>query len=1076
MKKVLALCVLFCLGITMAFSQTNKKISGKVTDETGGGLQSASVLLTGSVKGVQTDASGNFSIQIPNDGKKYSITISYVGYANKTVLINDINADNLGVIKLQRQINDAEDVVVIGYQTVRRKDVLASVSSVSAKDLKDVPVNSAAEALAGRLAGVQITTAEGSPDADIRIRVRGGGSITQDNSPLYIIDGIQVENGLSTLSPQDIQSIDVLKDAAATAIYGARGANGVVIITTKSGKPGKLSVTYNGQFGIKSITKELPVLSPYEFVMWEYERTRPSSTDSSAFANRYGTTWDTLSNYKKVPAVDWQKEVIGQRGYTQMHNIGLSGGNKKTTFNMGYTYNDDKAIVQNSGYQRNLISFKLDHKANDKLKIGFSTRITDQRVYGSGVSSDQGSSYNRLRNAVKFRPFLSNGITSPDYIDPSLVDPSVGNGLILVNPIALNNAEYRKKLTTAYNLTGYAQYQITKTLSFKSSVGLDYNSLVDRSFEDSITPFSIVQGGAKPTAEIDTTTRIIFNNSNVLSFSLHGINKKHDFDALIGEETYKVNNNISLNAYRDFPTFTTPDKAFSSLTNLGNYFSGYPKSSKTEFTSLSFFGRISYAYLGKYLFSVNGRVDGSSKFAPNIRYGFFPSSSFAWRVSREKFMQKLTFINDMKLRLGYGQVGNNRIGDYLFINTFNNNSYYYGLNGQTVYGYTSAALTNPDLRWETTINRNVGLDISVLRSRLNLTVDYYSNTTLGSLINTPIASTYGYASQLQNIASTGNKGWEFQLNAGIVQKKSFTWNANFNISFNQNTITALATNQTSYLTQGWSGVSGQPSDYIVKVGEPVGCMYGLVTDGFYKVNDFDYNASTQKYTLKTGLVNDSSILGSANVQPGAIKFKDLNGDGKIDLDNDRTIIGRANPKFMGGLNQQFVWGNFDASIFLNFVYGNQIYNANKIEFSNGYTPNSNLLGFMQDRWRTVDANGQVVTDPTALAALNANAKIWRPIVSSGAFYLHSWAIEDGSFLRINNVSLGYTFHSNKLRDMHINRLRVYGTVNNLAIFTSYSGYDPEVNVKSSNPVTPGLDYSAYPKSRSFIVGINVSFQ
>lgn len=1071
MKKVLALCVLFCLGISLAFSQTNKKISGKITDETGAGLQAASVLLTGSVKGVQTDASGNFTIQVPNDGKQYSLTISYVGFANKTVVVG---SDNLGSIKLQRQVNDAEDVVVIGYQTVKRKDVLASVSSISAKDLKDVPVNSAAEALAGRLAGVQITTAEGSPDADIKIRVRGGGSITQDNSPLYVIDGVQVENGLSTLSPQDIQSIDVLKDAAATAIYGARGANGVVIITTKSGKPGKLTVTYNAQYGIKRITKELPVLSPYEFVMWEYERTRPSSTDSTAFAKRYGTTWDTLANYKNVPAVDWQKEVLGQSGHTQTQNIGLSGGNKRTTFNMSYTYNDEKAIVQNSAFQRNLISFKLDHKATEKLKIGFSTRITDQRVYGSGVSSDQGSSYNRLRNAVKYRPFLSNGITSPDYIDPSLVDPSVGNGLILVNPIALNDAEYRKKLTTAYNLTGYAQWQISKTLSFKSSVGLDYNALVDRSFEDSIAPYSIVQGGAKPTTEIDTTTRITFNNSNVLSFSKHGVGKKHDFDFLIGEETYKVNNNISYNAYRDFPTFTTPDQAFTSLTLLGNYFSGYPKASKYEFTSLSFFGRFSYAFLGKYLFSVNSRADASSKFAPSDRWGLFPSSSFAWRISREKFMQKITAINDMKIRLGYGQVGNNRIGDYLFINTFNNSSYYYGLNGQTVYGYTSAALTNPDLRWETTINRNIGLDVTMLHNRLTFSVDLYSNTTTGLLLNTPIASTYGYSTQLQNVGSTTNKGIELQLNAGIIQKKSFTWNANFNISFNQNQITSLATNQTSFLQQGWSGVSGQPLDYIAKVGEPVGCMWGLVTDGFYKVEDFDYSASTKTYTLKAGVVNNSTIIGTP--QPGMIKFKDLNGDGKVDLDNDRTIIGRAGPKFMGGLNQQFVLGNFDASIFINFVYGNQIYNANKIEFSNGYTPNSNLLAVMQDRWRTVDASGAVVTDPTALAALNANAKIWRPMVSSGAFYLHSWAVEDGSFLRINNVTLGYSFHSNSLKNLHINRLRLYGTANNLAIFTKYSGYDPEVNVKYSNPLTPGLDYSAYPKSRSFIVGVNVSFQ
>ena len=1077
MKKLLSSILLLFVSATIVFSQNNKTVKGRVTNESGTRLPFASVTISGTQKGTQTDSTGKFTIQVPADGKTYSLVISYVGFSPKTVTVT---GNDLQDIKLQRQAAEAEDVVVIGYQSVKRKNVLASVSSISAKDLKDVPVNSAAEALAGRLAGVQVTTAEGSPDADVRIRVRGGGSITQDNSPLYIVDGVQVENGLSTLSPQDIQSIDVLKDAAATAIYGARGANGVVIITTKSGKPGKLVVTYNGFYGQKYLTKELPVLSPYEMVMFEYERTRPSSTDSATFASTYGTTWDTLNNYKNVPNVDWQKLVLGQTGKTQTHSIGFSGGNTKTTFNFNYTYNDEKAIVQSSAFQRNLLSFKLDHSMTNKLKIGFSTRFDDQNVYGAGVSSTNGSSYNRLRNSVKYRPFLSNGINSPDVIDPSLVNNNVGNGLSLINPIALNNAEYRKRITTALNMTGYANYQISKNFSFRSSFGIDYNNLANRAFEDSITPISIIQGGGLPTAEVDTTTRLTINNSNVFSYSLHGINKKHDIDVLIGEETYKVNTDISFNQYRNFPKYTTPDQALNQLTNLGIYFAGYPQYTKTEFTSLSFFSRVSYAFENKYLFSFNVRADGSSKFAQNQRWGYFPSGSAAWRVSRENFMQNVNFISDLKFRVGYGQVGNNRINDYLYINTFNygvapNPSfpYYYGLNGQLVYGYQSAGLVNPNLKWETTTSRNLGMDLSILKSRLNLSVDYYKNTTDGLLLNTPIASTYGYASQLQNIGSTENKGWEFQLNAVLIQKKAFTWNANFNISFNQNKIVSLATNQTSFLTNSSWGVSGQPADYIAKVGDPVGEMYGFVTDGFYKVTDFDYNSTAKTYTLKAGVVTDASIIGPP--QPGMLKLKDLNGDGVVDINNDRTVIGHANPKFQGGLNQQFVYKNFDASIFINFVYGNDIYNANKIEFTNGYTPNSNLLAIMQDRWRTVDATGAVVTDPTALTALNANAKIWRPLTSSGAFYLHSWAIEDGSFLRINNVSFGYTIHSKSLQNLHISRLRVYTTVNNLAIFTKYSGYDPEVNVSPTNPLTPGLDYSAYPKSRTFLVGVNVSF-
>ncbi|OIR00110.1 TonB-dependent receptor SusC precursor [mine drainage metagenome] len=1072
MKKNLCLILLWCISATTAFSQNNKQVKGRVTDDNGAALQFASVMIGETKKGTQTDSTGHFAINIPNDGKKYNLIISYVGFVSKTV---PVVGNDIGTIKMQRQASEAEDVVVIGYQTVRRKDVLASVSSISAKDLKDIPINSAAEALAGRLAGVQVTSSEGSPDADVKIRVRGGGSITQDNSPLYIIDGVQVENGLSTLSPQDIQTIDVLKDAAATAIYGARGANGVVIITTKSGKANnRLTVSYNGFYGIKNLTKTLDVLSPYEMVMFEYERTRPSSVDSATFASRYGTTFDTLSVYKKTPFVNWQKQVLGNTGFSQTHNISVGGGNAKTTFNLSYTHNDEKAIVQNSAFRRDNVLFRLDHKNSDKLKIGVAVRVTNQNVYGAGVSTDNGSAYNRLRNSVKYRPFLSTGINSLDQIDPSLVDNNVGNGLNLVNPIALNNAEYQKKSTMAYNVTGYATYQIAKNFSFKTTVGVDNNVLINRVFEDSITPVAVIQDAAKPVAELDTTTKIILNNSNVFSYSLKGFKKNNDIDIILGEETYRLTTKTSTNIWGGYPTFTSPEVAFASTNILGKYYAAYPKYVVTDYTSLSFFGSARYSYKQKYLLSMNLRADGSSKFAPNVRWGYFPSGSVAWRVSREKFMENIKFINDLKIRLGYGTVGNNRIADYLYISTFNPNTYYYGMNGQQVYGYTPASLANPNLKWETTINRNAGIDIAFLRSRLNLSVDYYSNSTSDLLINTPIASTYGYASQLQNIGSTSNKGWEFQLNANIVQKKAFTWNANFNISFNQNRIESLAQGQTSFLTTSGWGVSGQPADYIVKVGESVGSMYGLVTDGIYQVSDFDYNQASKTYTLKAGVVSDAAIIGPP--QPGMLKLKDLNGDGVVDLNNDRTIIGNANPKFQGGLNQQFVYKNFDASIFINFVYGNNIYNANKIEFTNGYTPNSNLLAVMQDRWRTVDNTGAVVTDPAALTALNANAKIWRPITSAGAFYLHSWAIEDGSFLRINNVSFGYTIKTNKLKTAGISRLRFYTTVNNLAIFTKYSGYDPEVNVRYSNPLTPGLDYSAYPKSRSIIFGVNVSFQ
>jgi TonB-linked SusC/RagA family outer membrane protein len=1069
MKRLTSLFLSLFLFAFAGSAQT-VQVKGLVGDSTGAPLQGVSVIVRDSKKGTQTDSKGNFSITVTSSTGKISLVFSYTGFLSQTVTAS--NGASLNVV-LQRDNNPIEDVVVIGYQTVRRKDLLASVSSVGAKELKDIPINSAAEALNGRLAGVTATTSEGSPDAEVRVRVRGGMSITGDNSPLYIVDGVQVENALNVISPQDIQNIDVLKDAAATAIYGARGANGVIVITTKSGKPGKLRVTYNGFVGVKTLASKLDVLSPYEYIVYNYERSRASTAEMSTFASNFGTTWDTLKNYRNVPAVDWQEKVAGRTGITTTHNVGFSGGTNKTTYNFAYTYNNDKAIVLNSNYIRNLLNFKADHKITKSIKLGVGARYTLQDVYGAGISDDKGSSYNRLRNAVKYRPFLSAN-QDIDDADP-LADANVGNGLSLTNPIQLANAEYRKKSTRAYNINANLTYNITKRLSFKSTVGFDRNNVIDKQYSDSITPYSVIQGGRKPIATLDTTAKKVLTNSNVLTYKLNNYKNRHDLTAFIGEETYQLETETHGRTIRDIPTFTAANTAFKN-TSLGNLM-GLPRLYKSKYTSLSFFGHVDYAFLDRYMVSFNLRADGASKFAPDQRWGYFPSASVAWKAKNEKFMSGVDFISDLKFRLSYGAMGNNRIDDYLYLTTFRNDQYYYSINGQLVPAYNSTSLVNENLKWESLINKNIGLDVAFLKNRISLTFDYYINNSKDLLLSVPVASTYGYSTQLQNIGETSNKGWEVQINANIIQhkKNNFTWTANFNISSNRNKVEALGLNQKSFFPAASWGVSGQPTDYIVRIGDPVGAMWGLVTDGWYKVSDFDYNPTTQVYTLKAGVVrtNAAGSLGMPE-QPGTIKFKDLNNDGVIDLNNDRTIIGDPTPDFTGGLNQQFTYKQWDMSVFMNFTIGGDIYNANKIEFTNAYTANSNLLAIMQNRWRNVDANGIVVTDPTALTALNANAQIWSPIRGSGAFYPHSWAIEDGSFLRINNVSIGYTFPIKTMAKLKMSRLRLYATANNLAVITGYSGYDPEVSVKRS-PLTPNLDYSAYPKSRTYIFGVNVTF-
>lgn len=1069
MKK-LVLGFMLTLTTIGLFAQ-NITVAGKVSDENGAPLDGVAVKVNGTTKGTQTNNGGNFQLSVTVGA---TLTFSYVGYNNFVQKIT--NAGPLSV-KLTKSNSNLDDVVVIGYQSVRRKDVMASVASVGAKDLKDIPVNSAAEALNGRLAGVTASTAEGSPDAQVRVRVRGGMSITGDNSPLYILDGVQVENALGLISPQDIQSIDVLKDAAATAIYGARGANGVIVITTKKGRQGKMQVTYNAFYGVKNLQKELAVLSPYDYGFFQYERQLGNSTDSATFAKNFGN-FNSLAALKNANQVDWQKQVYGNTGALQSHNLSIFGGSKKLTYNFGVTSNDDRAVVRNSGLRRGILTGKVEYQPIQKIKLAVSTRYNYQDVYGAGVSSDQGSSYNRLRNAVRYRPYLSPNQGLEDQ-DP-LADPAVGNGLTLYNPIDLADQEYRKKSTEVKNVTASLTYNILKNLVFTSTYGYNDNFVVDRKFSDSITPYSVLQGSKKPIMSKDTIQGTTFTNSNVLSFNFTRGN--HAFTALVGEETYELDSRTANSLYKLYPNGTTPNQAFLYKV-LGTTFAGYPKLQKSIYTNLSFFSRVTYSYLDKYLFSVNARADGASKFSENNRWGYFPSGSFAWRIKKEKFLENVDAINDMKIRVGYGEVGNNRINDYLFLSTFNNNgSYYYGLNGQTVYGYSSAGLVNKDLVWESTISRNLGFDISFLK-RFTLNVDIYNNSSSNLLLNVPIASTYGYTTQLQNIGKTNNKGVEFNITALLAAKKDFTWNASFNMSFNKNMVEALGVNQQYFYPAASWGVSGQPTDYITKIGQPVGSMYGLVADGMYRPSDFDYNSTTGVYTLKAGVVNNSGIIGT--VQPGSIKFKDLNGDGKIDVNNDRQIIGNPTPKFSGGFNNQFTYKNWDMSIFVNFVYGNTIYNANKVELTNAYTNNANLLGIMADRWKIVgpdgailqyvNGSGQVVgVDPAYLTSANINAKIWQPLKSSGAFYPSSWAMEDGSFLRINNVTIGHTLSSKQLSKLKINKLRFYVTGNNLALFTNYTGYDPEVSVANSG-LTPGLDYSAYPKSRSFIFGLNASF-
>jgi TonB-linked SusC/RagA family outer membrane protein len=1040
-------------------------IKGRVTDDTGAPLQSVSVIPKGSKSGVQTDKDGNFSINVPGTG---SATLSFSSAGHKPTSVTTDGTSALNV-QLERNAATLEDVVVVGYTTSKRKDLAGSVSSITSKQIKDVPLSSAAEAIQGRLAGVQVTASEGAPGADIIVRVRGGGSITQDNSPLYIVDGVQVEKALDVIAPQDIASIDVLKDASTTAIYGARAANGVVIITTKSGKPGKTQVGYNGSFGFRQLPKTMDVLNPYDFVVWQYERSRANSTDSASFAQTYGTTWDTLSNYKNVPFINWQEEVFGRNANFQNHNVFVSGGNQSTTFNLSLTANKEEGIQLESGFDRYIANFKIEHKVSDKLKIGFTARYLDQVVKGAGTTNSGTRATNRLRHTINYRPFeLPRPGFGADEFDEAYYLASSG----ATNPVILTQAEYRRQNTRASYLTAYVNYNILKNLVFRSTFGYDNAYIRSDLFYSKIT--STARNFASlPVASIGQQYNSTLSNTNTLQYSVNNYKQHHDLTVLVGEETVDLRSKQNSFETRFFPADIDAKKALANM-GLGSAPSGSAQPLPTSFEQppsriFSLFGRATYAYDDKYLATFNLRADRSSKFSSDNGSLVFPSGSVAWRFTKEKFFDNISWLSDGKLRFGYGAVGNNRIDNLLYLQL-------YGVTGQYAFnhsilpGFAPTALANPNLRWEKNTTRNFGVDLSLLRNRIEFTMDIYKNSAKDLLLSVAIPPTTGYTSQLQNIGSTSNRGVEFQVNATPVQNKDFTWASNFNISFNKNRVESLGGVNSLTRNSGWQGSDGV-DDYLVQVGRPAGLMYGFITDGFFKVNEFDYNATTQTYILKAG-IPFNGVYGTP--QPGMLKWKDLNGDGTITADGDRTVVGNANPDFTGGWNNQFNYKNFDLSLFVNFVVGNDIYNANKIEWTDGAFANLNMIDIMKNRFTYINANGQRVTDPTELEKMNTNATIWTP-VRVQRWWLHSWAVEDGSYLRFNNLTVGYTIPKRILDKAKISTLRLYATVNNLGTITNYSGYDPDVTARRSDPLTPGVDFAAYPKSRTWLVGLNITF-
>ncbi len=1080
MRKILCSLLLTILSVCYANAQTT--VTGVVKDDTGETLPGASVVIKGTTNGTITDLNGKFSLKVQNPNSTV-LKISYVGLKDTELPLKGKPTSGLQ-IKLESNTHQLQEVVAVGYGTMRKKDLTGSVGSVSSEVLKNVPVASAAEAITGRMAGVQVTTTEGSPDAEVKIRVRGGGSISQDNSPLYIVDGFPVSS-ISDIAPSDIQSIDVLKDASSTAIYGARGANGVIQITTKSGKEGKITVSLNSYVGFRKVNKLLDVMTPYEYVMYQYELDPGANTTF----NKYYGVYDDLDIYKSVPGTNWQKEMFGRTAMQQNYNLSINGGSKSSRYNLSLTRTDEQSVMIGSGYERNNLNFKLNTEISKKVNVDFNTRLAYTIIDGAGVSSGSGST-TRLRNSVKYAPTKGLREFSASLDD----DESTNNpesASLLFNPIESTNDEYKQDTRFVNNYSGALNWDIMKGLRFRSEWGYDFGfNRIDYVWGSATSDAK--NYGGQPIGRIYNASSYTWRNANTLSYDKKNIIQGHNLNLLIGQESSSAFTKTVTTESRFFPLDMTANDVLAMM-NLGKQVQATETKIGQQNNMLSYFGRANYSIKDKYLISATFRADGSSKFAAGNRWGYFPSAAVAWRMTEEEFLKSQSdWLSNLKLRLSFGTAGNNRISDGLWKQTFSttgDKAYYTG-ETEDSYLVASSTLYNPNLKWETTFTRNLGLDYGFLNGRISGSLELYWNSTKDLLIQAPLASSSGYSFQYQNIGKTSNKGIEFNIDATLIEKKDFSLSTSFNIGFNKNRVDEFHNGDSNYKTysSGWNGSAAPTDDYIIRQGEPVGQMYGYVTDGMYSFDDFTFNTTTKKWVLNTGVADNSALTSAGNYfGPGALKFKDISGpdgvpDGKID-ENDKTVIGNANPIHTGGFNIVAKYKNFDLSTFFNWSYGNKVYNANKLDNTTflltrkyqNLTTEMNL----ENRFTTIDpATGNNIyygtyANPELLKELNQNATIWHPIMT--ATPLHSWAIEDGSFLRINNVTVGYTLPKKLTRKMGINSLRIYATGYNLYTFTKYSGFDPEVDTRRSTPLTPGVDYSAYPKSISMVGGFNLTF-
>ena len=1063
-----------CLLCLTAFAQ--RTIKGSIKDTAGEPMIGVNVLVKGTTNGAITDFDGNFSLtDVSNNA---TLMVSYIGYLSQEIKIGtqkDIK------IVMKEDNKTLDEVVVIGYGTVKRRDLTGAVASVTGDKLSANPVANVAQALQGQLPGVSVTSQDGRPGATMSIRVRGGGSITQSNDPLFIVDGVQV-SGIDDIPADNIESLDVLKDAASTAIYGARGANGVILVTTKGGKEGKVTVRYNTYYQIKTNPSILEAMDASDYVLWNWSYgTAYGTSYGNAVAKYFGlgsSNGNKLNEYKNVKAHNYINDVM-RTASTWNHDLSLSGGNDKTKYYASVNYTDDNGIRINSGYSRWSANFKLDQQITKNLKSDLDVRYTETQT--------RGTSFDVATSAYRFSPILKPFGDSTDY-------SGFGNGDVNMEPgydpiSQINNYDNINKMQTIRAKVGLT-WNIIKGLTAKSELSLSRNWNEEKGW----TGPAYTESYSK--AELTNRNGYGVRWATTLNYEIQNLGDDNKLSFLAGNEVLASKTNSSKITGAGYPKEFTMNEAFAMI-NMTNSSLGadlFETSIGTPKHTLSWFGRANYSYKGRYLLTGTFRADGSSKFAPNHHWGYFPAGAAAWRISDEPFMENMrNWLDNLKVRVSYGESGSDNIDASLWKETWKTKQI--TVDGNTVTTYVPGDMQgNPNLKWETTISRNAGLDFGFLNNYIRGSIDFYWNTTKNILMKVPVNASAGYSYQYQNVGQTSNKGIELALGVDFIRSKNFNLNMNITYNFNKNNIDKLSDSALADTHTNWGSSMKKPyNDYVIRKGQPVGLISGFKSEGFYTTNDFNYVNGV--WTLKEGIPDIADIVNypsdllknikranGQNAFPGMVKFKDVTGDSKVNSD-DITYIGETMPKHTGGFNFNGNYKNIDFSLGFTYQIGGNIYNANAMHSMMGNKDSSlgqNRLSFVKDCYKVYDVNANgdlyLVQDPDALNSLNKNAKYALNYSEYGI--VSSQFIEDASYLRLQTLTVGYSFPKNWTKKVGIQNARLYFTGSNLFCLSGYSGIDPDVNTDTDGqdgfPI-PNYDYCSYPKARTYTFGLNLTF-